>query len=244
MARKARVKSKSGMYHVLLRAKSRLFLDDSDREYFNAVLEKYLNIGDTGRLLGKRISDGCVHLIIDEGDGSLSAILKPMCTSYARYFNRVHGTDGSLFDGRFKSEPIENDYELASIILYMYRDGPKDYEKDLLSVKNQSISLNSVQRQLFIDEYEKMQPEEFLQVLNYLVGASFDKMSPEEKLRAVLEADKRRVLRIGLIKNALGLDKSTEVRKRKNSAAGQDEEKEENNEKPRQAKKELSFWLL
>ena len=42
--------------------------------------------------------------------------MKPVTTSYARYFNRVHNRQGKLFSGRFISEPLETEEEIEECI--------------------------------------------------------------------------------------------------------------------------------
>ena len=51
--------------------------------------------------------------------------MKPVTTSYARYFNRVHEREGKLFAGRFKSDPLETTAEIEECINNLKRQKPK-----------------------------------------------------------------------------------------------------------------------
>ena len=53
--------------------------------------------------------------------------MKPICTSYARYFNRVHDLQGKLFYDRYKSEPINDDTALDGLKAFL-NTVPADYK--------------------------------------------------------------------------------------------------------------------
>lgn len=57
-----------------------------------------------------------IRLVVKEGEKGISMTMKPVTTSYARYFNRTHEREGKLFTDRFKSEPLETDEEIAECI--------------------------------------------------------------------------------------------------------------------------------
>lgn len=46
-------------------------------------------------------------------------------TSYAGYFNRVHEHTGALFGTRFKSEPVETDEYLMTVVRYIHENPVK-----------------------------------------------------------------------------------------------------------------------
>ena len=107
MARQARELSKSGMYRVTLRGEE-LFKDDADKETFRKMAEKYF---ETGEIYGINLEKTEIDLVVKEGKDGISMTMKPLTTSYARYFNKTHGADGKLFRGRFLSVPIETEDE-------------------------------------------------------------------------------------------------------------------------------------
>jgi REP element-mobilizing transposase RayT len=77
-----------------------------------------------------------LHLLVKETDEPLSQIIKRLGARYVYWFNRKYGRSGHLFQDRFKSEPVETDDHLATIVVYIYQNPvkagicghPSDYE--------------------------------------------------------------------------------------------------------------------
>ena len=109
MARKARERSSMGTYNVLLRGAVNLFKDDEDYEHFLELMDKYISA-----LYGFSLMENMVCIVLGESEKGVSMDLKPLITSYARYYNKKYGLEGKLFYGRFKSEPIESEEALVN----------------------------------------------------------------------------------------------------------------------------------
>lgn len=107
MAREARKISSTGMYAVRL-CGERLFKDNEDEKMFLSMLGKYF---EDGEVYGVSLSDTEIRLVVKETPKGISMTMKPLITSYARYYNRTHNTEGKLFSGRFISVPLESDKE-------------------------------------------------------------------------------------------------------------------------------------
>lgn len=266
MARKAREKSSTGIYHILLRANNKLFYDDKDREYFVSLIKQYFKDGVS--VYGYRIEDDRVHLVIKEGDKTISQALKPFCTSYARFFNREHNADGKLFDGRFKSEPIEDNKMLARTLGYLYRDNPDSFKKDKIIDRSEikSVKPDKEKPYLAMDEYSSMSEKEIKAVVDFLCSGieNFKELSDAEKFAAVQNADTASRLKGTTIRKTLGIketakkkteDKKAPSPKKKPAVRKKSPEKkktkpteklkkpaEEAPQKP--VKKELPVWLL
>lgn len=119
MARTKRTTGTSGIYHILLRGQDKLFTDDMDYQTFLRTLREYFD-GYRSFLLGYTLLPNRAHLIIDSGREPLANLMKPFCTSYARYFNRMHQKTGKLFYDRYKSVPLENGDKLAEAIAFIH----------------------------------------------------------------------------------------------------------------------------
>ena len=111
MARKAREKSETGMYNVILKGKIDIFRDDDDYQEFIDKMDE-----SKAEILGFGLVRDFVFLCIRESESEIAADLRSIVISYARYYNKKYQTEGKLFDGRFKSEPIHNDAELGNSI--------------------------------------------------------------------------------------------------------------------------------
>lgn len=61
-----------------------------------------------------------VHLLATpHEDDAISKMMQFLGRKYVRYFNRVYGRTGTLFEGRFRSCPIETDRYLLSCLRYI-----------------------------------------------------------------------------------------------------------------------------
>ncbi|SHK30443.1 transposase, partial [Paramaledivibacter caminithermalis] len=103
MARKRRERSKTGIYHIMLRGIDgrNMFIDNEDREKF---IEALFNAKEKGQFLlyGYCLMDNHVHLLIKEGE-EVGASIKRMTVSYVQWHNNKYGRTGHLFQNRFKS---------------------------------------------------------------------------------------------------------------------------------------------
>lgn len=117
MARKAREKSISGYYSVLIGGYGRLFVDDEDYENFIEKIDKY--IGEEAKAFA--IIENAACLVVKESKKGIGADIKPLTTSYTRYFQKRYNSDEKLFERRFASEPIETAGEMAHALAMVHR---------------------------------------------------------------------------------------------------------------------------
>ncbi len=104
MARKAREKSGTGVYAVILKGCGKIFKKSEMRDIFCGTADKYLGKG----LMGIRFFEDRAHMLVRESGRGISLDMKPLVTSFARSYNRVCKTEGKVFADRFKSVPIES----------------------------------------------------------------------------------------------------------------------------------------
>lgn len=123
MARYKRIYSETGIYHAMSRGnnKNDIFIDAEDKEkYLNILVEKMENANFI--LYAYCIMDNHSHLIIKEEDQTLSEIMKRINISYANYFNTKYDRVGHVFQGRYRSEPIEDDRYLLTAVRYVHNN--------------------------------------------------------------------------------------------------------------------------
>ena len=126
MSRKPRQKSVSGLYHVMLRGVNRkeIFLDDADhRKFISVILRAKIQAG--AELYAYCLMGNHVHLLLKEGKEPLGATIKRVGVSYANYFNWKYQCVGHLFQGRFRSEPVEDDAYFISVLRYICQNPVK-----------------------------------------------------------------------------------------------------------------------
>jgi putative transposase len=123
MSRAARVKSYSGIYHVMLRGANRqeIFHDEEDRLKFLDILERY-KVNSDMSVYAWCLMDNHVHLLLREGREGLSLTMKRIGVSYVWYYNWKYSTTGHLFQDRFKSENVETDQYLLTVVRYIHQN--------------------------------------------------------------------------------------------------------------------------
>lgn len=126
MARCARKKSKSNIYHIMLRGINRMniFLDDDDRTRFLQIVDR-MGKEDEYKIQAYCLMDNHVHLLIKEARDPLQKSLKRIGVSYAYYFNKKYSRIGHVFQDRYRSEAIEDDIYLISVTRYIHNNPVK-----------------------------------------------------------------------------------------------------------------------
>jgi len=121
MARTARKLGESGIYHVMLRGinQSELFYDSDDKQAFLERLARF-KLKDSYKLYAYALMGNHVHLLIAEGTDKLSMIMKKIAVSYSYWFNAKYLRSGYLFEGRFKSEPVDDDSYFLTVFKYIH----------------------------------------------------------------------------------------------------------------------------
>lgn len=121
MPRKARKKSFTNIYHVVIKGIDRqlIFEEYNDYKKYIEILELYKKECHF-KLYAYCLMSNHVHLLIHTFDTSLSTIFSKINTHYAVWFNMKYQRTGHLQDGRFFSEPIEDVYYLLNVIKYIH----------------------------------------------------------------------------------------------------------------------------
>ncbi len=220
MARSARRKSESGIYHVVTRGnnKQKIFLDDDDRQQYYMVLAQAKKNSDFS-LYAYCFMDNHIHLMIKEGLESVSGVMRRIGSSYVYRFNQKHERVGYLFQDRYKSEPVHDDSYFITVLRYIHNnpvkaglvDKAEDYAwssyRDYLSGKgiiDRQLALNMFSQnegkavQLLQDYHQKSNDDLCLDV------ELIDKLSDSEAMDIITEA-----FHIGDISELSGIDKIT-----------------------------------
>lgn len=123
MPRSARVKSETGIYHVMLRGinQTQLFYDDEDRIAFMDRLKRYRD--ECGfSLYAYCLMGNHVHILLNENEWELSLIIKRIALSYSFWFNSKYDRNGYLFQGRYKREAVTSDKYLLTVVRYIHNN--------------------------------------------------------------------------------------------------------------------------
>lgn len=110
MAKKKRIWYPGAVYHITNRGNRRsdIFKDEEDFQVYLTILEqtmdKYPFI-----LYSYCLMTNHIHLQLETEDVEIWHIMRNINLFYSKYFNNKYNYVGHLFQGRYKSEVIEND---------------------------------------------------------------------------------------------------------------------------------------
>ena len=126
MPRVPRIKSKSGIYHIVMRGINRqsIFEDEEDCMKFVQTLQKYKEISGY-KLFAYCLMGNHLHLLLMEGKEPLEQAMRRICCSYVFWYNRKYGRVGYLFQDRYKSEAVEDDAYFLTVLRYIYQNPVK-----------------------------------------------------------------------------------------------------------------------
>ena len=124
MPRKRRVTVPGMVYHVLNRRVMRLemFKKDADYDAFQGILAASLNREDAPSLLAYCLMPNHWHLVVQAGDRTdLSTWMHWTAVTHARRWLLHHELvgQGSLYQGRFKSFPVQCDDHFLTVCQYV-----------------------------------------------------------------------------------------------------------------------------
>ena len=126
MPRKARRKSESGIYHIILRGinKQIIFGDEEDHDRFLKTIKKY-KIVCGYKVYAYCLMSNHVHLLIRVGQEDLDLIIKRIAGSYVYWYNWKYSRTGHLFQDRFRSEPVDSDEYFLTVLRYIHQNPVK-----------------------------------------------------------------------------------------------------------------------
>lgn len=119
MARLPRLTLPGYVHHVLQRGNNgqSVFVDAADYERMRDLLAEYALTFDVA-IHAYLLMPGSLHLLATPGTAdALPALMQAVGRRYVRYFNDTHGRTGTLWDGRFRSTPVQAErYLLPSMV--------------------------------------------------------------------------------------------------------------------------------
>lgn len=124
MSRDARLRSETGIYHVMVRGnnKSTIFVVNEDYQRFIQIINQVKDIGGFD-LYAYCLMDNHAHLLIKETTTmNISDIMKRINIRYAMWHNYKYRRVGHFFQGRFKSEPVENEAYYVNVLRYIHQN--------------------------------------------------------------------------------------------------------------------------
>jgi putative transposase len=120
MARPLRLEYPGALWHVTSRGVEQrtIFLDDHDRRRFltniEVVVDQY-----RWRIYAYVLMSNHYHFLVQTPEPTLSRGMQKIGSVYAEKFNFRHNRVGHLFQGRFKSHPVDGETHLLEVARYI-----------------------------------------------------------------------------------------------------------------------------
>ena len=126
MPRQARKISSTGIYHIMARGinRQRIFNDDEDSLNFLKAISKSKEKSEFA-LYGYCIMGNHVHLLISEGKEPLSLSMQRISSGFVYWYNGKYDRVGHLFQERFRSEVVESEGYLITVLRYIHQNPVK-----------------------------------------------------------------------------------------------------------------------
>jgi putative transposase len=126
MPRTARRLSNTGIYHIMVRGINRqpIFYEEEDYQRYLNTLGRTIDKSDAV-ILGYCLMNNHVHLLIQDCNNAIATVMKSIGTSYAYWYNHKYERSGHVFQDRYKSENVEDDAYLMTVIRYIHQNPVK-----------------------------------------------------------------------------------------------------------------------
>lgn len=123
MPRKAREKSNTGVYHVMLRGINgqAIFDDSEDYQKLIQILTEYKDICEY-EIHAYCLMNNHIHLLIKEGKEDLGIVFRRIGARYVYWYNLKYERRGHLFQDRYRSEVVENDKYYLTVLRYIHQN--------------------------------------------------------------------------------------------------------------------------
>ena len=126
MARFARKRSVSNIYHVMIRGvnKRQIFFDSADNRKFLKLLEDSKKKWDY-KIFAYCLMYNHVHLLLLDSNRNISKIMQSIEVAYAGYFNKKYNNSGHVFQNRYNSKNVEGIIYFKKLVRYIHQNPEK-----------------------------------------------------------------------------------------------------------------------
>ena len=126
MPRQPRVYSKTDIYHVMIRGinKEKIFTKGIYKSKLLNIIQEISEEVDFN-LIAYCVMNNHLHLLIKAGNYELTKFMKKLNIKYAMYYNKAEDRYGHVFQGRFRSEAVEDEEYLFGVLRYIHNNPVK-----------------------------------------------------------------------------------------------------------------------
>lgn len=149
MPRQARIKSSTGIYHVMIKGinKEQIYKKDIYKANILKIIRE-IKEKDEFFVIAYCIMNNHMHLLIKVEEDNLADIMRKINVKFAMYYNYFEERNGYVFQNRFRSEAVEDRNYLLCALRYIHNNPVKAMLADSIykypwSSANDYISGNS-----------------------------------------------------------------------------------------------------
>ena len=126
MPRRARQRSSTDIYHVIIRGinKQQIFYDEEDYEYYIYLLNRFRRMSQYD-IYAYCLMGNHIHLLIKAPGEPVGKIFQRIGASFVYWYNLKYQRVGHLFQDRFKSEAVESERYFMTVLRYILRNPVK-----------------------------------------------------------------------------------------------------------------------
>ncbi len=123
MPRQPRIYSKTDIYHVMIRGinKEKTFAKGIYKSKLLNLIQE-INEEVDFNLIAYCVMNNHLHLLIKAGNYELTTFMRKLTIKYAMYYNKTEDRYGYVFQGRFRSEAVENEKYLFGVLRYIHNN--------------------------------------------------------------------------------------------------------------------------
>ena len=200
--------SQTGLYHIVFRGVNRQHIFEEKLDY-QKIIEILKNLKEEMQfeIYVYCLMSNNVHILLREKKfGDISLIMKRLLTKYARWYNIKYSRSGALIANRYKSQPVEMDKYLLSVVRYIHQNPIKakfvdnigeykwssynEYAEDEIGIADKEFVLGIIEKDDFKTFHELEEKEIF--IVDDKV-----KMSDESIRREIIKVIKMEPTQIG-----------------------------------------------
>jgi REP element-mobilizing transposase RayT len=151
MARHAREISRTEIYHIMVRGinKEQIFKKDFYKTKLLETLKEIKTEIDFS-IIAYCIMNNHLHLLAKISDIDLASVMKKINVTYAMFYNKLETRYGYVFQGRFKSEAVEDDKYLLGALRYIHNNPVKAGLSDNIANYNWSSAREYINKNLIL----------------------------------------------------------------------------------------------
>lgn len=126
MPRETRRTGLTGYLHLIVRGNNKqiLFEETDDYRFFISRLGRYSRETEVP-LSAYCLMENHVHLLVHDRQCASPEMMHRLTVSYSHYFNQKYNRYGHLFQGRYLSEPIDDEVYLLTVFRYILNNPTK-----------------------------------------------------------------------------------------------------------------------